>query len=305
MRAMHDARVGRRQFLRHLFAAGAGAGAGLTVAGALRGWPAIPVLGAAKPKPAPPPPPGFPPDKRNTSGVTVPADDPAISAGPVEYPGVITRLLGYLSVPKGGEAYPGVLVLHDVQGLDEHMRDVTRRLAKVGYVALAPDLLSRTGGTAAVGDPAKVPAALGAMSITQFSQDLNSSVKYLESQPLAAKTRTGALGLGLGGNLAWLLLAQNPDVKAGVILYGGIPPTSALTRLTAAVLAIFAEQGQDASDISDLDSVMKKIGVPWSYKIEPKASRGFFDDMRDRYVAAAAKDAWQMALDWYAKHLSA
>jgi carboxymethylenebutenolidase len=303
MRAMRDARVGRREFLRHLLAAGAGGGTGLTVAGALWGWPGIAALGAAKP--SPPPPPGFPPDKRSASGITVPADDPAISAGPVEYPGVITRLLGYLSVPKGGENYPGILVLHDVQGLDEHVRDVTRRLAKVGYAALALDMLSRTGGTAAVGDPAKVPAALGRLSIPQFAQDLNSSVKYLESQPLAAKTRTGALGLGLGGNLAWLLLAQNPDVKAGVILYGGIPPTSALSRLTAAVLAIFAEQGQDASDISDLDSAMKKIGVPWSYKIEPKASRGFFDDMRERYVPAAAKDAWQMAMDWYAKHLSA
>ncbi len=297
-------RLGRRQLLRRLLVGGAGVGAGLAALRGLRGRSeGAPALAAPA---SPPPLPGSPPDRRTTSGVTVPADDPAITAGPVAYPGVITRLLGYLSTPQGGEVYPGILVLHDTPGLTEHVRDLTRRLAKAGYVALALDLLSREGGTAALGDPAKVSAALGSLTVPQYLQDAHSSVRYLESQPLAAKTRTGLLGLGFGGTLAWALLSQNADPRAAVVFDGGIPPSSALARLSAAVLAIFAETGRhDAAELSELDAAMKKAGVPWQYKIEPRAGPGFFDDTRDRYVPAAAKDAWQLTLNWFHAHLAA
>ncbi len=306
MRTSRDARdmrrLGRRQFLSHVLAAGAGtlAAPAATLLRHAGAWTAI--AGAASTPPALP---GAPPDKQNTGGITVPANDPRIVAGPAEYQGTITPLRGYLSQPAGVETYPGVLVIHDALGLTEHIRDVTRRLARAGYVALAPDLLSRMGGTEKLGEPAKIAAALATLSMGQYLQDLNASVSYLESRPLAAKTRVGVLGFGLGGNLAWALVAQNADLKAGVMLYGGFPPTSVLPRLKAAMLAIFAETDrQDPSDVTELDQAMKKAGLPWSYKTEPKAGRGFFDDTRNRYVPAAAKDAWQMTLDWFGQHLS-
>lgn len=303
MHRPHDGtRIGRRQFLRRLLAAGAGTGLAFLGAHHAPAWRGITVAGAV----SPPGPPGSPPDKQTTSGITVPADDPAISAGAVEYPGVITPLMGYLSMPAGGEIYPAVLVLHDVFGLTEHIRDVTRRLAKIGYVALAPDLLSRAGGTAKLGDPAKISAALASLAMAQYLQDLNRSVSYLGSRPLAAKTRIGALGFGLGGSLTWPLLAQNPDLKTGVMLYSGIPQDALLPHLRGAVLAIFGEADRETpAEIADLDTEMKKSGLPWAYKIEPKASRGFFDDTRNSYVTAAAKDAWQLTLDWYSKQLGA
>ncbi len=307
MRTPRDARdirrLGRRQFLSRVLVAGAGtlvapAAALLYRAGV---WTA-----AASAASTPPALPGAPPDKQDKGGITVPANDPKIVAGPAEYQGTITPLRGYLSQPAGVETYPGVLVIHDALGLTEHIRDVTRRLAKAGYVALAPDLLSRMGGTEKLGEPAKIAAALASLSMSQYLQDLNASVSYLESRPLAAKTRVGVLGFGLGGNLAWALVAQNVDLKAGVMLYGGFPPTRMLPGLKAAVLAIFAETDrQDPADVTELDQAMKKAGLPWLYKTEPKAGRGFFDDTRDRYVPAAAKDAWQMTLDWFGKHLSA
>ncbi len=302
MQRLHgDARLGRRQFLQRLLGAGAGTVAGLSLFDLMRGS-----QGAAWSAPAPPPLPGTPPDKQTQNGITIPVNDPAISAGSVEYQGLITPLSGYLSSPSGTDVYPGVLVIHDVFGLTEHVKDVTRRLAKAGYVALAPDLLSRLGGTDKQGDVAKIATALASRGMLTYLQDLNSAVSYLESRPLAAKSRIGTLGFGLGGNLAWALLAANPDLKAGVTLYGGIPPTASLRSIKSAVLAIFAEQDQqDASDVTDLDQAMKKTGLPWAFKTEPKANRGFFDDSRDRYVGDAAKDAWKMALDWYGKHLGA
>ncbi|TMI83657.1 MAG: hypothetical protein E6H03_03335 [Bacillati bacterium ANGP1] len=89
---------------------------------------ALPSAGAA----AGPPRPGDPPDKQ-TAGITVPPDDPAITAGATEYPGITGPLLGYLAAPKGGDVYPGILVIHDRQGLNEHFKDIVRRLAKAGY----------------------------------------------------------------------------------------------------------------------------------------------------------------------------
>jgi carboxymethylenebutenolidase len=299
------ARLGRRQFLGRLLVRGAGTG--LAIAGVLRAWPGVlTALAAPARKPAPPPPVGYPPNNQTPTGITVPPDDPAISAGPVTYPGMITPLMGYLSVPKGGETYPGVLVLHDANGLTESIRDLTRRLAKVGYVALAPDLLSREGGTTALGDQARITAALGDMGMSQFIDDLNTSVRYLEARPLADKSRIGALGIGMGGNLTWPLLVENSDIKAAAILDGGIPPFEAVAHITAAVLAIFGEtEQQETSQIPSLDAAMKKAGMPWQYKVEPKAGPGFSDYMTSRYVAAAAQDAWHLTLDWFHVHLAA
>jgi len=240
----------------------------------------------------------------NASGITVKPDDPEITADAVEYPGLIAPIQGYLASPRGGDSHPGVLVLHNVDGLTEHARDLARRLAKAGYVALVPDALSRAGGTAKLGDTTKVAQAMSSIAIPQFLQDMNTSVRYLEARPLAAKTRIGMLSFGLGGVFSWYLLTQNPDIKAGVIYYGGIPHDSLLPRVTAAVLAIFGEMdGRSEADLKDLDAAMKKNGAPWSFKVEPKAGRGFFDDTRNPYVPDAAKDAWKLTLDWYAKHL--
>jgi carboxymethylenebutenolidase len=207
--------------------------------------------------------------------------------------------MGYLAAPSSPEVYPGILVLHDLPGMTEHVRDVTRRLAKAGYVALALDLLSRMGGTAKVGGQA---AAL-TLSVPQYLQDMGTSVRYLEARPLAAKSRIGVLGFGLGGSLAWLLLSQNPDLRAGVVFYASLP-SSALIPRAAAVLAIFGDAEQrETKEIADFDAAMKQAGLAWEYKVESKAGRGFFDDTRDRYAPDAAKDAWQITLEWYAKHL--
>lgn len=298
-----EERLGRREVLRRLILAGAGTGAGLVLLPGLGGARGV-VRALAAPAPAPVLP-GSPPDKQDPRGITVRPDDPAISASPVEYPGRITSLFGYLSLPARPEVYPGILVLHDIPGMTEHVRDLTRRLAKAGYVALALDLLSRMGGAAKVGDPAAVTTALSTLTAAQYLQDMNSSVSYLEARPLTAKSRIGVLGFGLGGSLAWLLLSQNSDLRAGVIFSGGVPSATVAPRITAAVLAIFGEDERDTKDISDFDAAMKKTGRAWAYKVESRAGRGLFDDTRDRYAPDAAKDAWHLTLDWYATHLGA
>jgi carboxymethylenebutenolidase len=251
--------------------------------------------------------PGDPPDKPGQSGITVRPDDPAISAGMVDYEGVVGSLLGYLAVPKGPDVYPGVLILHDVQGLTEHYKDITRRFAKAGLVALTPDLASRAGGTEKLGDPAKVTAALLGMGPTQFLQDLNVSVRYLQARPLVAKTRIGATAFGAGGNIVWLILAGNHDLKAAVTVSGTVPSDRLVSNLSAAILSIFGENDSRRDDeaIGEFDTAMKKAGLAFTLKVEPKAGYDFFNDTTARYVPDAAKDAWGMALDWFGKHLTA
>jgi carboxymethylenebutenolidase len=291
-------RWGRRRFLGYLLAGAAGtlAAGGTTALRAPRAW------GAPA---APPPPPGSPPDKSDPSGITVKPDDPAITAGPIEFPGLVSTLLGYLAAPAGGETYPAILLVHDADGLSEHTRDVARRLAKAGYVTLAPDLLSRLGGTAKVGTAQQIADAMTRLLIPQFIQDGNTAVRYLETHPLVAKTRVGMMAIGLGGIFSWFLLAQNSDLKAGAIYYGGVPNLNLVPRITTSLLAIYGEvDGHDPADLKDLDAAMQKSGQPWMYKIEPKAGRTFFDDTRRAYLPEAAKDAWKMALDWYGSHLT-
>lgn len=292
-RAM-GARWGRRRFLRQVLAA----------AGAAR-FAATPPARAWGAAPPPPPPPGWPPNKGGDSGITVQPDDPAISAGAVEFPGLIMPIQGYVAAPAGGETYPGIFIVHDADGLSEHVRDVARRLAKLGYVALVPDFLSRQGGTAKVGTVAQVVQAMSRISVSQFLQDGNTAVRYLEDYPLASKSRIGMLSFGLGGIFSWYLLTQNADLKAAAILYGRVPSSDLWPHLSAAVLAVYgANDDHDPEDLKALDAQMKKSGQAWAYKVEPKAGAGFFDDTRKTYVPDAAKDAWKMTLDWYQHHLT-
>jgi carboxymethylenebutenolidase len=224
----------------------------------------------------------------------------------VEFPGLVSTLQGYLATPAGGETYPAILLLHDASGLSEHSRDVARRFAKIGYVTLAPDLLSRSGGTAKAGTPAQIGDAMARILIPQFIQDANSAVRYLETHPLVAKTRVGMMAFGLGGAFSWFLLADNSDLRAATICYGGVPNLQLVPHISTSVLAIYGDgDGHDADDLKELDAAMKKSGRPWTYKIEPKSGRGFFDDTRRAYTPEAAKDAWKMSLDWYGSHLTA
>jgi carboxymethylenebutenolidase len=260
---------------------------------------------AAPSKPKVPPAPGDPPDKMTTTGITVKPDDPAINAAPLEFPGLLTPLQGYLAAPAGGQIYPAILVLHDADGLTEHVRDVARRFAKLGYVALAPDLLSHAGGTTKVGTATQVAEAMTRIPIPQFIQDGNAAVRFLGAHGLVSKSRMGMMAFGLGGVFSWYLLTQNSDMKAAAVYYGNVPRLGTVSGIMAAVLAIYGDtDGHDPDDLKDFDAEMKKAGRPWTYKIEPKTGRTFFDDTRKAYVPSAAKDAWKMSLDWYANNLN-
>jgi len=237
-------------------------------------------------------------------GGTVSPDDPAIEAGPVEFPGEgAVALMGYLARPKGEGPFAVVLVCHENRGLTDHIKDVTRRVAKAGYVGLAVDLLSRQGGTATVGS-GNVPGTLGSSPPDQFVQDFLSGWRYLRTQPFAQTERVGMTGFCFGGGVTWLVATHMPELKAAVPFYGPHPAVGEVPNINAAVLAIYAERDQRINQgIPAIEAAMQQNNKVYQQVIYPDTDHAFHNDTGSRYVAEAAQDAWAKTLAWFEKYL--
>jgi carboxymethylenebutenolidase len=197
-----------------------------------------------------------------------------------------------------------VLVIHENKGLNDWVRSVAGRLAGAGYSALAIDLLSAKGGTAAFRDPAEATAALGAIPPEQFTHDMNSGVAELKLR--APGQKVGVVGFCFGGGLVWQLLTAGAlDVSAAIPFYGPLPPNPDFTGSKAAVLAIYgALDTRVTSSQAAAKAALERFGLVNDLVVEPGADHAFFNDTGPRYNATAAADAWQRLLDWLGHHLS-
>ena len=235
---------------------------------------------------------------------TVLPDDPAIQAQAVEFPGEGATLLGYLAVPAAGEGpFPVVLVCHENRGLTAHIQDVTRRLAKAGYVALAVDLLSRQGGSALVGEGGG-PGALTSLTPEQYGQDFRSGWEHAATLPRAAPERLGMTGFCFGGGVTWQVATMMPELRAAVPYYGPHPLLEAVPNIEAAVLGIYGElDGRINGGIPAIEAAMQANGKTFQKIIYPGADHAFNNDTGSRYNASAATDAWAQTLAWFAQYL--
>jgi carboxymethylenebutenolidase len=240
------------------------------------------------------------------SNATVVPGDPAVQAGDAQFPGADgATLLGYLARPAGAASSPVVLVCHENRGLTDYIRDVTRRLAKAGYVGLAVDLLSRQGGTAKL-TPDAVPGALGGIPPDQFAQDFRSGWEYLKTQTYAQAERVGMVGFCFGGGVTWVVATRMPELRAAVPFYGPQPPVADVPGIQAAVLAIYGEKDTriDAG-IPAIEEAMQKNNKVFEKVIYPNADHAFHNDTGTRFNPQAAQDAWSRTLEWFAKYLGA
>jgi carboxymethylenebutenolidase len=234
---------------------------------------------------------------------TVMPDDPAVIASEIEIPSDTPPLLGYLARPASGESAPVVLVCHENRGLTPHIQDVTRRFAKAGYVALAVDLVSRQGGSAAIGESG-VSGVLGNIEPEQFVADFLSGWHYLQGQSFAQAERVGMVGFCFGGGITWLMAARMPELRAAVPFYGPPPPLEEVPNIQAPVLAVYG--GQDAritGTIPSIEPAMQENGKVYEKVIYPDADHAFHNDTTTRYNPEAAKDAWAQTLAWFETYL--
>ena len=238
------------------------------------------------------------------ASVNVSPDDPELEAGMVEIAAQDATLLGYLARPQGDGQVPIVLVCHENRGLTEHIQDVTRRLAKAGYVGLAVDLLSRQGGTEQIADPAQVPGLLGNASPEQLVGDFQSGLRYLQGQPYVQQERVGMVGFCFGGGVTWRCATRMPELRAAVPFYGPHPPLEDVPNIQAAVRAIYAEQDQRINQgIPAIEAAMRQHNKTFEKIIYPNASHAFHNDTGGNYNPDAARDAWAKTLEWFEQYL--
>lgn len=232
------------------------------------------------------------------------ADDPAVVAATIQFPGDAGKLFGYQARPAGSGAYPIVLVCHENRGLTPHIEDVTRRVAKAGYVGLAVDLVSREGGTASIAQADRIPATLGGAPPARHVQDFQSGFNYLRAQPFARGERIGIVGFCFGGSVVWRVAAAIPQVSAAVPFYGLPVQAGEVPKINAAVLAIYAGRDERINqNIPAIESAMQHNGKTFRKIVYPDVYHAFHNDTGERYNAEAAAAAWKETLAWFERYL--
>jgi carboxymethylenebutenolidase len=203
-------------------------------------------------------------------------------------------------------ADPGgaILVIHENRGLTDHIRSVATRLAGDGYSALAIDLLSEEGGTAALGDPANVPAALAGASNERLVADMRAGLDELERRvPGAALAITGFC---FGGGMVWTLLdAGEPRLAAAIPFYGPAPSSPDFSGENASVLGIYAElDGRVNASRETAAAALAAGGLTHEMKTYPGVDHAFFNDTGGRYDPTQAAAAYADVLAWLETHLA-
>ena len=242
-----------------------------------------------------------------SNAAKVPPDDPGITSDNVQYQGKASPVFAYLARPAKKGKYPAIIVIHENRGLNDHIRDVARRFAKEEYVALAPDYLSRLGGT-----PKANPTGEGLGKIREIApwqnvaEDTQSGIDYLRALPEVRGDRIGLVGFCWGGEMTFAAATQIPDLRAAVVYYGRSPnPIDLVQHIRAPVLAHYGEKDPGVNKvIPDTEAAMKKYGKFYQYTIYPGAQHAFNNDTNpERYHPEAAKQAWSQTLDFFRKHL--
>ena len=212
--------------------------------------------------------------------------------------------MGYLVKPAASGTYPGVIVIHENRGLTDHIKDVARRFAKAGYIALAPDLASRNGGTAKIPED-QVTGYFANAKPEDLVKDLNSTETYLETVSGVKAGKYGVVGFCFGGGYTLRFAAANPRVAAAVPYYGPVPsPVSQMASTQAAILGIYG--GNDTrvnSGIPDLESTLKNAGKTFEKIVYDGANHAFNNDTGANYNENASNMAWTATLDWLKKYL--
>ncbi len=224
------------------------------------------------------------------------------------------KMPAYRAMPAGKTNLPVVLVVSEIFGVHEHIADVARRFARLGYLAIAPELFVRQGDAGAYGEVAKlISEVVSQVPDAQVMADLDACVVWAKANGGDAN-RLGVTGFCWGGRITWLYSAHNPGVKAGVAWYGKLVgdtnplqtshPVNAAARLKAPVLGLYGEKDTGiALDTVDKMKAALAAGSAAAKKSEfviyPDAPHAFHADYRPSFRKGAADDGWQRCLAWF------
>jgi carboxymethylenebutenolidase len=240
--------------------------------------------------------------------ITTPAD--GLVAGEVKVPTGDAEIPAYRAMPDHGGPFPLVLVVHEIFGVHEHIKDICRRFARLGYYAISPELFARQGDAPGEPDFSKVMAIARTKPDAEVLSDLDATLAFAKASGSTDLARAAVVGFCWGGRQVWLYAAHNPKLRAAVAWYGplnwpgNINPPGVAADLKVPVLAFYG--GLDGfippMQIDEMRGKLAVAGVESKFIVYPDAGHGFFADYRPDYERASAEASWSEATRWLKEH---
>ncbi|MBN2090532.1 dienelactone hydrolase family protein [candidate division KSB1 bacterium] len=230
------------------------------------------------------------------------ADDPRLHTEMTTYPGESGNVQAYLAKPKGKDKLPAVMIIHENRGLQPHIKDVTRRMALEGFLALAPDALSPVGGTPEDADSARTK--LQALDAETTKKDFVAAVQYLKTHPNSTG-KVGCTGFCWGGALTNQVAVNAPDLLAAVPYYGRQPDVADVPKIKAALLIHYAGDDERINaGIPAFEKALKEAKKEYKIYIYEGAKHAFNNDSNpERYHKEAAELAWKRTVEFFKEKL--
>ncbi len=248
------------------------------------------------------------------SAATITTGSEGLEAGEVEIPTPDGAIAAYRAAPATGGPFPTVLVVQEIFGVHEHIKDICRRFAKLGFLAVAPELYARQGDVSQMKDFSEIISkVVSKVPDKQVMADLDAAVDWAGKHG-GDTARLGVTGFCWGGRIVWLYAAHNPLLKAGVAWYGRLDaakddlhpanPIDLVAKLESPVLGLYggADQGIPNDLVAAMQKKLAEAEKPSEIILYPDTPHGFYADYRPSYREEQAADGWKRLLAWFTKH---
>ena len=257
---------------------------------------------------------GFALAVRPTSSATIRTDAIGLTADEISIPTRDGDLPAFHAMPAEGGPFPAILVVQEIFGVHEHIKDVCRRFAKLGYLAVAPELYARQGDVSTLSDIEDIRKIVAKVPDEQVMADLDAAAAWIRASGKANVEKLGITGFCWGGRIVWLYAAHSRQVQAGVAWYGRLAgkasdlqpvhPVDIARDLKAPVLGLYggSDQGIPLETVDQMKNALKAAGSPSTIVVYPDAPHAFFADYRPSYRQEAAEDGWRRLLAWFKQH---
>jgi len=258
---------------------------------------------------------GFALATQPVSASTIHTDSTGLTAGTVQIPTADRNIPAYRAMPAKAGVYPVILVVQEIFGVHEHIKDVCRRLAKLGYLAIAPELYVRQGDVASLTEIQDIrDKVVSRVPDAQVMSDLDAAVAWAKASGNGNTAKLGITGFCWGGRIVWLYCAHNPTVKAGVAWYGRLidtindltpkHPVDIAAALKVPVLGLYggADQGIPLDTVERMRNALKTSNTNSEIIVYPNTPHAFHADYRPSYRKAEAEDGWARMQAWFKKY---
>ncbi len=249
------------------------------------------------------------------SAQTITTDTEGLEAGEVQIPVPDGKIPGYRAMPAKGGPFPVVLVVQEIFGVHEHIKDICRRLAKLGYLAIAPELYARQGDVSKITDFKEIfSKVVSKVPDAQVMSDLDATVAWAKDSKKGDTARLGITGFCWGGRIVWLYAAHNSNLKAGVAWYGRLVgdadplhpkhPVDVAAAIKAPILGLYGgdDQGIPIESVEKMRAALKSADKEAEIVVYPNTPHAFYADYRPSYRKEQAEDGWKRLQAWFKQH---